>query len=242
MLGKPIASGIMLALLVAVGGGALWQEAARAPEPQTASTVQPSEEAKPVEPQPATAPERIVESAGFPITEETTEDESGVTNGPIVTVNGRPLGSPPPRPSTTQTATEPADEPEPDTTPAEPETRMAAVPLPQARPADLPVRPAIEPDYEEVAETTPQQTQTSSSSGTSGEFMSQSERENLAPMPADPNYDTSGGYDPRDDGLVGVVGPNGEVIWVYEDQVPQNNSRVTFQNQASSNPFGFLYD
>ena len=59
------------------------------------------------------------------------------------------------------------------------------------------------------------------------------------------------GYDPRigssseQDELVGVVGPNGEILWVYEEQVPALNSRVTIQRRQQvpqNNPFGFVYE
>lgn len=44
---------------------------------------------------------------------------------------------------------------------------------------------------------------------------------------------------------MGVVGPNGEILWVYEEQVPMLDSRVTIQRQQQvpqANPFGFVYE
>jgi hypothetical protein len=75
------------------------------------------------------------------------------------------------------------------------------------------------------------------------EFMSLEQRQRLAPIP---NEEPLSRFDPRREGLVAVVGPDGEPIWIYEDQMrgrDATNSGVTFQTRrVQSNPFGFVYD
>lgn len=255
MLSRPIASGAMLAVLLGAMGGAIFQQGDLLAEAGVAdieiadvSTPEPAEAEAPAPetPSPATAPGRVVDSAGFPVVPEVPEDEEeAAPAGPVVTVNGRPLGG-------SATPTPPASTPAapPRQTPATPEaedaapeagdTQVAVVPppTPQPRPEGLEVRPNERVvDYEAIAE---------AAYGTpSGEFMSREERSSLAPLPG--GNQTGAVYDPRQDELVGIVGPNGEVIWVYEDQVRSPNSRVTFQGwqqnaPPSNNPFGFVYD
>lgn len=257
-LSRPIASGTMLVLLVAAVGGAAVQQGNETPEagvveisdatpPATqnedASDAVETEAVDAVE-RTAAAPNRVVESAGFPVVPQAERDRGQTeTAGPVVTVNGRPLGAPDEETEAAQeeSAQEPADQPIETTTPAADadadETQVAAVepPLPRPRPADLPTaEPAL--DYDAIADA-------AFEDGGRDTVVPQ-EPEGLEPMPGVSEF--AGNYDPREDELVGVVGPNGEVIWVYEEQVQgmngRSNSRVSVQRQQPANPFGFIYE
>lgn len=236
MLSKPIASGAMLVLLIGAAGGAVLQGGG-VPE---AGIAEVSETAESEPAQPAVAPDRVVESAGFPIVSQAERDKAN--DRPIVTVNGRPLDS---APAAAATETVPEIESEPvtpapavveDAVPPE-ETQIAVIepPLPRPRPESLAVR-SVETglDYDAIAD--------AAYGGRDSEFMTPQQRQTLESMPGVAGFEPNGGYAPRQDELVGVVGPNGEVIWVYEEQVPTMNSRVTIQRQQTVNPFGFLYD
>lgn len=250
LLSRPVASGAMLVLLMgAVGAAALQQEPAMrgAGVVEFADTGDADGE--------ATAADRVVESAGFPVVPQAERDRAGEpTHGPIVTVNGRPLGEDAPADSqdaATRSAETPAStndaaaEPQPVTGDAV----MVAVepPRPQPRPEGLGVvRQQDETgiDYDAIAEAARASNQTIVPSDTG--FPSPPETQRLAPLGGqDGGYDPRTGYSPEQDELVGVVGPNGEILWVYEEQVPTLNSRVTVQRRQQvpqSNPFGFVYD
>lgn len=225
MLSRPIASGAMLVLLIGAAGGAIWQ-GGETPEAGVAG-ISAAEDADEPQEQPATAPDRVIESAGFPIVSQAERDKA--SERPIVTVNGRPLGSAP--------VADPVPEVEAPVEAEPVETQVAVVepPLPRPRPEGLAVR-SVETgfDYNAIAE--------AAYGERDSEFMTPQERRTLEPMPGVAGFDSAGGYDPRQDELVGVVGPNGEVIWVYEDQVPAMNSRVTIQRQQQVNPFGFIFE
>ncbi|WP_127142928.1 hypothetical protein [Pelagibacterium montanilacus] len=219
---------------------------APAPQPEVEQEVAevhvPAPEPEPVERE-ATAPSRVVDAAGFP-----------VADGPIVTVNGRPLGSDntePAAPPAVADAT-PVQRPQAPA-PAESATEVAAIPpLPLPRPADAPSRPVqtasvAEPrqvetrtDYEAITAAAHGQ-----SSGSSVEFMSREQRERLAPLTAEPGYasNSSPDFDPRAEGLVEVVTANGDTIWVYEDQVDRGSAQLVGPvNDGGSAPLGFIYD
>ena len=233
MLSKPIASGAMLVLLIGAAGGAILQGGG-VPDAGVADI---SETAESEPPQPAVAPDRVVESAGFPVVSQAERNKA--TDRPIVTVNGRPLDS---APAVTATETVPETESEPTPVVTEDavqpeETQVAIIepPLPRPRPDGLAAR-GVETglDYDAIAD--------AAYGGRDSEFMTPQQRQTLEPMPGVSGFEPNGGYAPPQDELVGVVGPNGEVIWVYEEQVPNMNSRVTIQRQQTVNPFGFLYD
>lgn len=238
MLSRPIASGAMLVLLIGAVGGAAWQGGG-APEAGVAEISEPLPEvsqAEATEPEEreATAPNRVVESAGFPVVSQAERDLAG--SGPIVTVNGRPLDS---APTTAEPEAEGEDEameeqapsvPD-ETEPEETQIAIAEPPLPRPRPEGLAVQSAdSELDYDAIAE---------AAYGAREPQFSPQERQALEPMPGVSEFTPNRA---NQDELVGVVGPNGEVIWVYEEQVPSMNSRVTIQRQQPVNPFGFVYD
>src|SRR5690606_31524670 len=103
MLSRPIASGAMLILLIGAAGAAAWQGSATPeagiaeisdPERPIADAAEPAaQQATEVEQRSATAPNRVVDSAGFPVVSQAERDKA--TGGPIVTVNGQPLGGAP---------------------------------------------------------------------------------------------------------------------------------------------------
>lgn len=237
----------MLLLLVGVVGGAALQ-GNDAPEAGVVDVAEPAADEAPGETaRPATAPDRVADSAGFPSVSQAERDRGQVeTAGPVVTVNGRPLGGEEEAVDDTQVAAIPAV---PETRPApiaEPEpvdTQVAVIepPLPKPRPANLGVQTAPTPttglDYNAIAGAAFGQSQ--------DQIIRLPEREGLAPMPGVSEFEARTNYEPNQDELVGVVGPNGEVVWVYEEQVPNINSRVTVQRQQPQplgNPFGFIYE
>lgn len=241
MFSRPIVSGAMLVLLIAVVGGAAWQGRDEIPDARIADVADPAPaSAYEVVEQPATAPERVVDAAGFPAVAATQDAENETQEpSPIVTINGRPLGAEEASESTIP-APDKLDEAIPDNGIAQSEVKtevaVAAPPLPKPRPEGLAVRtaaPAI--DYDAIAE--------AAYGGETGDYLiAPPEPDVLAPMAGVYDYDRTEGAVPHDDELVGVVGPNGEVIWVYEEQVPALNSRVTVQRQQPANPFGFIYE
>lgn len=266
MLSKPVASGAMLLLLVGAVGGAALQgdqspeaavveiadaetpaeeaEAAEVIETAQANEAEAEVEAEEPAERTATAPNRVVESAGFPVVPQAERDRGQAeTAGPVVTVNGRPLGSSAAPEGGTATAATSTERTEPEAPEAsEPEETQVAVippPLPQPRPANLPVREA-EPamDYDAIAEAAYGQ---QSGVLTPPTPPSQPQTQALAPMQG-VNQFSGSGRNPDQDELVGVVGPNGEMLWVYEDQVQSMNSRVTIQRPQQFNPFGFVYE
>src|SRR5690554_2517366 len=87
MLSKPIASGIMLTAIILLGGGALLQQDG-ADDQAGAVAITPEAETAPE--RAASAPSRVVDSAGFPAVPEKADADVAETR-PIVTVNGRPL-------------------------------------------------------------------------------------------------------------------------------------------------------
>lgn len=267
MLSKPIASGAMLVLLIGVVGAAALQSDDTAPSAGVTQVETPDDDAAPVERE-ATAPNRVVDSAGFPVSEESSEDE--VTSGPVVTINGRPLGQPTQTAggSSAVSAGERAEQPGPsysiqDDDATQTQTAVIEPPRPIPRPAGLTAAPR----------------DPISTAGTGGQAasgmidydatvnapfgipaeppMTLDQRQDLLPPANLGNHPaTENGVvrDPERDELVGVVGPSGQVIWIYEEQLRNNDSRVTFQtnqpaqnpaplqNSQPVNPFGFVYE
>ncbi|WP_196257796.1 hypothetical protein [Pelagibacterium limicola] len=257
MLSKPIASGVMLTALLLVGGGALLQSDSPDNEAHTATvTVEPEVVAAPE--RPASVPNRVADRAGFPVVPDA-DEVAAATSGPIVTVNGRPLdgerstgSSTPAQTATVQpreetpAAQRPAEQTQPERVPQanEPSTQTAGViepPRPIPRPEGLSVpRQQQAVDYEAIAAIAYGQDRAVPDTG---EFMSLEERSRLGAVAGEDPYAP---YDPRREGLVAIVGPDGEPIWIYEEQVRGNattNSGVTFQQRrVQSHPYGFVYD
>lgn len=276
MFSKPIASGAMLVVLLgAVGTAAVQQgtdvEQAGITQVQTASpTRTPVASPSPAE-RAAGAPNRVVDTAGFPVVPERPSEEE-LTTGPVVTVNGRPLGASTNDVAEDDDAPAPADDAPADTAPdADVQVAVTAPPRPLPRPEGLSAAPREEAiDYDAIAAasggqtsgvlrppaqqqsviTLPQQQQQQS-------VITQplpQQSANVAPQqpaaitpPAPVPGDDGLLRDPNRDELVGVVGPSGQIIWVYEEQLRETErSRVTFQNNQPQapqvNPFGFVYD
>lgn len=281
MFSKPIASGAMLVVILgAVGVAAVQQgtdvEQVGITQVQTASpTRTPVASPSPAE-RAAGAPNRVVDTAGFPVVPERPAEEE-LTTGPVVTVNGRPLGA-----SGTNATTAADDEAEtPAPTPrtqdqaprdSAPDVQVAVTepPRPLPRPEGLSAAPRSDAiDYDAIAAaaggqtstgvlqppaqqqsviTLPQQQQpviTTPLPQQSATVVPQQPAMMTPPAPV-PGAD---GLlrDPNRDELVGVVGPSGQIIWVYEEQLRETErSRVTFQNNQpqpqQTNPFGFVYD
>jgi hypothetical protein len=256
MLNRPIASGLMLAAVVTAFGGTLWQQtgAQAGVEIQRADVDTGASSATRTVPtiqwpeRTATAPARVVDSAGFPVvpTQEA-EPEPEVADTPIVTINGRPLGSSPSAaPAASErtevaTRTPAAQEPTRERTVEEVVASLPSLvaprPIPRPEGLQLPPRQAAQPsqpvpvDYGTV---------TASTSRSNPDYLTFEERQRLAPIPNVPT--PAPAPSPREDGLVEVIGDNGEVIWLYEEQV-----RDYYQGQGSrvvapTNEFGFVYD
>lgn len=237
MLSRPIASGVMLVAIAGLFGAALLQPDPHAQDDAVQTAIPATQNVPAQQSAPerqAAAPDRVVDSAGFPVVPEG-ERTAAAAPGPIVTVNGRPLNedraAQPAQPATTASTT-----PRTDAVPATQPEQSAAIaepPRPIPRPEGLvaPAQPAI--DYDAVAAA-------ASAPWDDGEFMSYEQRRALAPVAGETGY---GAQDPRQDGLVAIVGPSGQTIWVYEDQLRANESRVTIQSrQVQTNPYGFVYD
>lgn len=129
LLSRPVASGAMLVLLMGVVGAAALQQDPGMPG---AGVVEIAD----TPPREATAADRVVESAGFPVVPQAERDRAGEpTHGPIVTVNGRPLGE-----NTASSG--------PDVQPT-PNLSTAGAPVPQTTAGQLktddPTRVAVEP-------------------------------------------------------------------------------------------------
>jgi hypothetical protein len=93
MFAKPIASGLMLTAIAVLGGGALLQQDS-AGDARTAVVTDVPEAEAVTEPAPeraASAPGRVVDSAGFPAVPEGEREVAAAKPGPMVTVNGRPV-------------------------------------------------------------------------------------------------------------------------------------------------------
>lgn len=245
MLSRPIASGLMLLALFAALGGAMWQSdavedgAVRLADVEDELPIASAEEPEPE--RAATAPTRVVDSAGFPAVPDA-EPEPVV--GPIVTVNGRPLNADRVQPVSQQAEPEQVAVTPAETAPSEGaqiQANVAEPPRPIPRPEGLtgpsvlastaPQRGTVI-DYEAIA---------AAAYGSDDEFMSIEQRRALAPLPGEAGYRSE--YDPRTEGLVQVVGPDGVAIWVYEEQLRSpTNSAVTFQTRRPANQFGFIYD
>lgn len=220
MLSKSIGSGVMLAAIAVALGGAWWQTNATA-EPEGIRT---ADVAAPVE-APAAAVEEAVEPVPEPVEEPVAEppaesvaeevptaprviDSAGfpAVEGPIVTVNGRPLGSEAPQ--------------------SEAKEAVASVPQaprPVPRPEGLSLPRVEAGNYESI---------TAAAHGAPA-----------PPVPPAPVAAPPGGaYDPRQDGLVQVIGDNGQPIWIYEEQVPAYRGRNPGASAVPDNEFGFVYD
>ncbi|WP_404403055.1 hypothetical protein [Pelagibacterium halotolerans] len=175
-----------------------------------------------------------------PDAERTASAPARVVDGPepIVTVNGRPLDS-----GSNLAATETAAvEPKPASTvaPAR-EAEPAAVaaieppkPMPRPEGLSLPASQAI--DYGTVTASTGS---AAARPGPEAGFMSYEERIALAPLTGESQ--PMPGRRGRDE-LVAVVGANGEVIWVYEEQTRGATTFPVRPVVKSGNPYGFVYD
>ncbi|RDE10187.1 hypothetical protein [Pelagibacterium lacus] len=230
MLSKPIASGVMLAVLIgAVSTAALQSQ--DGPDAAGVTQVETADAETEVEERTATAPNRVVDSAGFPVVPEASA-EAEVPKGPIVTVDGRPLGGVTvPEIARTAPQPEPVAVPEPEAPAEAVEVAVSEPPRPMPRPEGL-VAPTSAPDvvdYDAIAAVAGAAPET--------EFMSPEQRRSLVTT-----SETYTSNQPNADGLVQIVGPSGQVIWVYADQLQANDSRVTVQRPQPDNPFGFVYD
>lgn len=239
MLSKPIASGIMLTAIILLGGGALLQQDG-ADDQAGAVAITPEAETAPE--RAASAPSRVVDSAGFPAVPEKADADVAETR-PIVTVNGRPLdgSAAQPAPEAVAETPSPADAQEADAPEASETVAVVEPPRPIPRPEGLtgPRQQAI--DYDAIAAIAYGE---DGAVPETGEFMSLQERQALvAPQPRD---DYLAPDDPRREGLVAVVGPDGEPIWIYEEQmragVPGNSGATFSTRRVQSNPFGFVYE
>lgn len=250
MLSKPIASGMMLTALILVGGGALLQSDSGGEVARTA-VVLPEAEDEAAPEQAASAPSRVVDSAGFPVVPNA---EVAAAPKPTVTVNGRPINGEStaapaePKPEAVA-ATPPASTPAPAAPEAREQEEVAVIvpPRPIPRPEGLSVprqEPAI--DYDALAAIAYGQDEAIVPPAPvpgAGEWLPNAQPEAYGPVIEDTPYEP---YDPRREGLVAVVGPDGEPIWIYEEQMRGNsmpNSDVTFETRrVQSHPYGFVYD
>lgn len=245
MLSKPVASGIMLTAIVVLGGGALLQQDSANDQAQMAA-IAPEPETEAVPERVAGAPNRVVDSAGFPVVPDSEADADVAATRPVVTINGRPInGAPdigPVQAAPEAVAETPAPaEVEADVPEAEQAVAVIEPPRPVPRPEGLtgPRQQAI--DYEAIAAIAYGEEPVAIDTG---EFMSLEQRRALVAPQVQEQYLAPD--DPRRQGLVAVVGPNGEPIWIYEEQVragAATNSGVTFSTRrVQSNPFGFVYE
>lgn len=208
---------------------------------------------------PLVAPQRVIDTAGFPVSGAQGEE------GPVVTVNGRPLddrvapvrsGVTPDAP-TAQPATGPAALPAAADTPEAAPAVALVAPVPVPRPAGLVRAPAVAgvPEVDDLAvtatvnpgfvapdpvlrEPVPAQPIPAPVPPRAGElvgpvgvvegFLTLEERQRLAGAPAG-----------REDGLVQVMGPNGEQLWLYPDQARQFGYRVVGQQGGTAWSPGF---
>ncbi|WP_116653957.1 hypothetical protein [Pelagibacterium sediminicola] len=240
MLSKPIASGIMLTAIILLGGGALLQQDGA---DEQAGVVAITPEAETAPERAASAPSRVVDSAGFPVVPEDAADEEVAETRPIVTVNGRPLngGTVQPAPEAVAERPLPVEAEETNVPEASETVAVAEPPRPIPRPEGL-AGPRQQPiDYDAIAAIAHGE---DGAVPETGKFMSLQERQALvAPQPRN-------GYlapdDPRRQGLVAVVGPDGEPIWIYEEQmragVPGNSGARFSTRRVQSNPYGFVYE
>ena len=246
MLSKPVASGAMLVLMMGAVGAAAFQQ-----EPGASFVAAPGAPGETAD-RAATAADRVVESAGFPVVPPAERDRAGeATHGPMVTVNGRPLGEDP-APASQTVASTPTEGPASEAPVAQAEAsagQTAAIepPRPLPRPEGLAVPQEQEPtgiDYDSIARAASASSQNSQVTGAG--FLAPPDTQTLAPLTGpDGGYDPRTGGTPGQDELVGVVGPNGEILWVYQEQVPTLNSRVTIERRQQvpqTNPFGFVYE
>lgn len=245
MLSKPSVSGAMiLALIVAFGSGWFQRDAIsrigsdEAHSIDVAETGNVAEEDVVEEDAPeevertATAPSRVVDSAGFPVVPD--EPREAVRTGPIVTVNGRPLGSDEPAVArATENTTSPATLP---STEAEQTVAVVEPPRPIPRPEGLTL-PRQEQAVDQNAVTASVARPASGVSVSSNGFMSREEREALAPMPGEPVRPVNGSGE-----LVAIVGNNGQVIWVHADQVGPAGRVAPMPSAPVGNRYGFVYD
>lgn len=248
----------MLAVLLAAIGLAVLQPAEGEQQPIDVEIAElPEEDEAPGEAaeaeRPAAPADRVVDEAGFPGVPQETEEAEETAPAPTVTINGRPLGvrtAENEEATTGQSSSEAAeteaedeageqneerDEPASATEDEDAQVAVVEPPMPRPRPADLPVKEASrEIDYDAIAE--------AAYGGQNNEFMSREEREAIAPMPGDSGYGAVQAFDPRAEGLVEVVGPNGERVWVYQEQLESSRSGVRFQEGSAGNDHGFIYE
>lgn len=235
MLSQPTTTGVfILAAAVAFAGGWMQRDAfdwfTASPGVQEADAARPVLPIVPEAERNAQAPARTVSGPGIDATET-------ASTGPIVTVNGRPLGGS--QNADDETGTAVADttaEPPAEAEDATETVETAAVepPRPMPRPEGLIVPQAA--DYEAI---TAAAYETAARPGPEEGFMSYEDRIALAPL--------AGGGQPMprpagQDELVAVVGPDGEVIWIYEDQAGGATGYEPRPAAKPGNPYGFVYD
>lgn len=175
------------------------------------------------------------------------DDAEAASARPIVTVNGRPLAArsevadeTPAAPVSAVPTSKAEAEAEPE---ASREVALVA-PQPVPRPEGLSVpksgqKADTEPqgrpiDYEAITAVA-----NGARNGPDTGFMSYEERAALAPLPgrSQPMPGRAG-----QDELVAVVGPQGETIWVYQDQIDSVTRRTDRPVSDPGNPYGFVYD
>lgn len=242
MLNKPSVSGAMiLALIVAFGSGWFQRdaisrigggEAHNVEVAEIDSAVEEDVEDVVEEPErTATAPSRVVDSAGFPVVPGEPREE--VRTGPIVTINGRPLGSD--EPAVADAAADPVEPAVPGTD-AEQTVAVVEPPRPIPRPEGLTL-PQQGQTVDHNAVTASVARPASGISVSSEGFMSREEREALAPMPGQPVRPAGASGE-----LVAIVGNNGQVIWVHADQAGPAGRVAPMPSAPVGNQYGFVYD
>lgn len=226
MVSRSLASGAMLVVLLGAAGAALWQQRVEVSEASVADVEIAEEAALPA------APEDEIEPAEA-VPDETAPDDGDEVRvvGPIVTVNGRPLGSlaAPATPSVGPVAA-PATEGPAVGAQDDPVEIAIAPPPPPARPEGLFARPAPDVlDYNAIAE---------AAYGTRADDLVRIQDQPVpGPLPPEPIPQLS-----DQQHLVRIVGPDGQAIWVYPDQIERPESRVVIERWQAPNPFGFLYE
>lgn len=196
----------------------------------------------------ASAAQRVVESAGFPVvpSEPDADAEAAVADpGPVVTVNGRPLGAPAPESASDDTAVAEANAEVEAEDPAAETTEVASLPnapVPVPRPDGLeaPGR-SVETRY------TASTTRADSSVGFERRSSPTPGRDpGLVPQALDrvgarsePAAPASRAPSPEDEGLIEVIGENGESIWLYPEQVRSGDRAPA--NAVDTDSYGIVY-
>ncbi|MCD7060146.1 hypothetical protein [Pelagibacterium xiamenense] len=235
MLSQPTTTGIfVLAAAVAFAGGWMQRDAfawlTTGPDVQQAQEVaRPGVPQVPQAERAAAAPARIVSGPGADVTET-------ASTGPIVTVNGRPLDGSSPANAPAVAAVDSNKEISAQTAQGAETVASVEPPKPLPRPEGLSVPSGQAVDYETV---TASAGNAAVRSAPDAGFMSYEERLALAPLSGEPQpMPVHQGQDE----LVAVVGANGEVIWVYEEQTRGATVYPGRPVANPGNPYGFVYD